>query len=51
MSPARKREMLEELARRRAARMQPNGRPCFDLTEEECRSSAETAMRLAGAIR
>lgn len=45
------RETLKTLATARRNRLQSNGRPRFDLTEEEVERSTQTAMRLADASR
>jgi hypothetical protein len=47
MSKAR--DTLKLLATARRDRMQSNGRPRFDLTDEEVERSTRTAMRLADA--
>lgn len=41
-------DCLKSLVEARSKRMQPNGRPKFDLTEEELESSSRAAMKLAG---
>jgi hypothetical protein len=46
---ARDRDKLMILATDRRDRMQSNGRPRFDLTDEEIERSTWTAMRLADA--
>lgn len=46
---ANDRDELMVLATDRRNRMQGNGRPRFDLAEEEIERSARTAMRLADA--
>jgi hypothetical protein len=46
---ARDRDKLMILATDRRDRMQSNGRPRFDLTDEEIERSTRTAMRLADA--
>jgi hypothetical protein len=46
---ARDRGKLMTLATDRRDRMQSNGRPRFDLTDEEVERSTRTAMRLADA--
>jgi hypothetical protein len=43
------RDTLRVLAADRRNRMQSNGRPRFDLTDEEIERSTRTAMRLADA--
>lgn len=43
------RDTLKTLATARRNRLQSNGRPRFDLTEEEVERSTQTAMRLADA--
>jgi hypothetical protein len=43
------RDKLKILATDRRNRMQSNGRPRFDLTDEEIKRSTQTAMRLADA--
>lgn len=43
------RDTLKTLATARRNRLQSNGRPRFDLTEEEAERSTQTAMRLADA--
>lgn len=45
----RDRDKLMILATDRRNRMQSNGRPRFDLTDEEIERSTRTAMRLADA--
>ena len=45
----RDRDKLMILASDRRDRMQSNGRPRFDLTDEEIERSTRTAMRLADA--
>jgi hypothetical protein len=45
------RETLNTLATARSNRLQPNGRPRFDLTDEELERSTQTAMRLANGTR
>jgi hypothetical protein len=45
----RDRDKLMTLATDRRDRMQSNGRPRFDLTDEEVERSTRTAMRLADA--
>lgn len=45
----RDRDKLMILANGRRNRLQSNGRPRFDLTEEELERSTKTAMRLADA--
>ncbi|MBS1862707.1 MAG: hypothetical protein JSS68_13445 [Actinobacteria bacterium] len=46
---AHDRDKLMVLAAGRRDRMQSNGRPRFDLTDEEIEGSTQTAMRLADA--
>jgi hypothetical protein len=46
---AHDRDELMILATDRRNRMQSNGRPRFDLTDEEIKRSTRTAMRLADA--
>jgi hypothetical protein len=46
---ANDRDKLMILATDRRNRMQSNGRPRFDLTDEEIERSTRTAMRLADA--
>jgi hypothetical protein len=46
---AHDRDKLMILAKDRRNRMQSNGRPRFDLTDEEIERSTRTAMRLADA--
>jgi hypothetical protein len=46
---ANDRDKLMILATDRRNRMQSNGRPRFDLTDEEIEQSTRTAMRLADA--
>jgi hypothetical protein len=46
---ANDRDKLKILAAERRNRMQSNGRPRFDLTDEEIERSTRTAMRLADA--
>lgn len=46
---ANDRDKLMILATGRRNRMQSNGRPRFDLTDEEIERSTRTAMRLADA--
>lgn len=46
---SRDRDTLRILATARRNRLQSNGRPRFDLTEEELERSTQTAMRLADA--
>lgn len=46
---ANDRDKLMVLATDRRNRMQSNGRPRFDLTDEEIERSTRTAMRLADA--
>jgi hypothetical protein len=46
---ANNRDKLMILATDRRNRMQSNGRPRFDLTDEEIERSTRTAMRLADA--
>jgi hypothetical protein len=48
---AHDRDELMILATDRLSRMQSNGRPRFDLTDEEIERSTRTAMRLADASR
>jgi hypothetical protein len=43
------RDTLRTLATARRERLQSNGRPRLDLTEEEIERSTQTAMRLADA--
>jgi len=43
------RDTLKTLATARRNRLQSNGRPRLDLTEEEIERSTQTAMRLADA--
>jgi hypothetical protein len=43
------RDQLMALATDRRNRLQSNGRPRFDLTDEEIERSTQTAMRLADA--
>ena len=43
------RNILVHLAENRRRRLQPSGRPLFDLTAEEVESSTKIAMRLAQA--
>jgi hypothetical protein len=43
------RDTLRVLATARRNRLQSNGRPRLDLTEEEIERSTQTAMRLANA--
>jgi hypothetical protein len=45
------RDKLMILATDRRNRMQSNGRPRFDLTDEEIERSTRTAMRLADATK